>query len=182
MNDNMFYPFAAYVQEVGRAGRDGYPAVATLYFNNADVASNVKGLSDEMREYCKVKTCLRQYICSHLGHQNVSVHSQHDCCDICRKACMCEICQTELEVEIEHISLTPRSSVSNELLEVLLQYFEFETACNTCMCCFLNEDCANEIVKDFEKYCNAQTILINFPNLSLDIAQNITMIVSEFLQ
>ncbi len=41
-----------YQQESGRAGRRGKPAKATLYYNNNDIAKNIDGMTDIMKEYC----------------------------------------------------------------------------------------------------------------------------------
>ena len=49
-----FFLLVAYIQEIGRAGRDGKEAVATLYFNNSDLSSN--GMKKEMRDYCVLQT------------------------------------------------------------------------------------------------------------------------------
>merc|ERR1712062_148732 len=43
-----------YVQEGGRAGRDGKPSTAIMYFNNTDIGPNVPGMSKPMREYCRL--------------------------------------------------------------------------------------------------------------------------------
>ena len=43
-----------YFQETGRAGRDGKPATATLYYNNVDIAKNKPGMSDDV---WKVNAC-----------------------------------------------------------------------------------------------------------------------------
>ena len=40
-----------YMQETGRAGRDGSAATAVLYYNNRDIAKNRKGITEEIRDF-----------------------------------------------------------------------------------------------------------------------------------
>ena len=46
------FTLEAYFQEVGRAGRDGSPSTAVLYFDNSDIATTTH-VRDEMRNYCE---------------------------------------------------------------------------------------------------------------------------------
>ncbi len=49
-----------YIQEIGWAGRDGSESVAILYYDNYDIASNRKEISDEIRNYCQLEgKCMR---------------------------------------------------------------------------------------------------------------------------
>ena len=43
----------AYYQEMGRAGRDGMQARASLHYNGHDIASNKLGMTEEMRIFCR---------------------------------------------------------------------------------------------------------------------------------
>ena len=73
-----------YLQEIGRAGRVGQKATAILYYNNSDIASNRKGLSPAVAEYCKTKACLRSALVKHFGFQSVTfAGSPVDCCSNC---------------------------------------------------------------------------------------------------
>lgn len=74
-----------YLQEFGRAGRNGQKASALLYYNNSDIASNRKGISQAMVDYCKNSTaCFRLLIVNHFGFQNVVFSgSPLDCCSHC---------------------------------------------------------------------------------------------------
>ena len=69
--------FSAYMQEIGRSGRDGEQASATLYYNASDIATNKKHLTKEVREYCQLKTCRRKFLIEYfeyeLDHQYVSI-------------------------------------------------------------------------------------------------------------
>ena len=71
-----------YFQEIGRAGRDGLPAKATLYYNSNDIRSNKPGMTSEMRQYCKQNTeCRRSFILTYFGED--VMNKPDTCCDIC---------------------------------------------------------------------------------------------------
>lgn len=71
-----------YIQQIGRAGRGDQGARATLMINASDTASNVKGLTDEMRGYCNTSECRREYLCKYFGYEISSNASL--CCDNCQ--------------------------------------------------------------------------------------------------
>ena len=83
-----------YFQETGRAGRDGEPSKAILYYNNKDIAKNKPGLQEEVRMYCKIKDkCLRISLLECLDIENaVSLFPEHLCCSICKNICTCTEC------------------------------------------------------------------------------------------
>lgn len=76
-----------YYQEIGRAGRDNKPAKATLYYNGNELASNKSGMTDEMRNYCRLAdTCLREALLSYLGSRSdLGPNSPQPCCSNCLK-------------------------------------------------------------------------------------------------
>ena len=84
-----------YLQETGRAGRNGQFATATMYFNSNDIAANVEGMDDSMRNLCRNQDeeCRRKLI---LNYFTFSVEQSgqplHLCCDICKKRCKCDVC------------------------------------------------------------------------------------------
>ena len=83
----------AYIQETGRAGRDGKPAQAILYYNNRDIAKNRPQMQDEIRNFCKSDTCLRYQMLNALDFNEVHpVKPQHECCNNCQQKCMCSDC------------------------------------------------------------------------------------------
>jgi superfamily II DNA helicase RecQ len=67
-----------YVQEVGRAGRDGQAAEAVLYFNNSDLAE--KPVENTMIEFVRSKSCRRQYLSTYF---DTPFESVSNCCDVC---------------------------------------------------------------------------------------------------
>ena len=70
----------AYFQEVGRAGRSGNQAYASLYYNNSDIASNTHTQA-EMRNYCLETGCMRKNILQYFGFDCTS--SKNRCCGNC---------------------------------------------------------------------------------------------------
>ena len=76
-----------YIQETGRAGRDGSQSTAVLHYNNRDIASNRNDISDEIRDYCRLDgaLCLRKYLLKCLDAEGGYKESvRHWCCSNCR--------------------------------------------------------------------------------------------------
>ena len=79
----------AYFQETERAGRDGKPASAILYYNNRDIARNRKGMMDDMRNFCSSDNiCLRYLLLKALDYvQEMPMRPQHLCCSVWKQQC-----------------------------------------------------------------------------------------------
>lgn len=79
-----------YLQETGRAGRDGNKAIAILH--------NISGqhhVDDLMREYLQNKTeCRRTLLLQHFDKIElpVDICTQCSCCDVCEQKCRCSDC------------------------------------------------------------------------------------------
>ena len=85
-----------YVQETGRAGRNGQDATALLYFNNTDLRSNRPGISKSIINYCKSNRCLRQTILEYLGFTVDPCRQLCKCCSHCKPQCKCDFCSNAL--------------------------------------------------------------------------------------
>lgn len=87
------YTIEEYFQEAGRAGRDGLPAKAHIYFNSYDISKGKKNLSNAMRKYVKVQNCKRAFILNYFGFQlPPRTGPLHECCDYHFQCCDCDEC------------------------------------------------------------------------------------------
>lgn len=72
--------FAAYIQEIGRAGRSDCSAEAILYYNSNDLAQS--SMRSDIKTYCtKQDKCRREVINEHFGFKTEAKPDQ--CCNNC---------------------------------------------------------------------------------------------------
>ena len=148
----------AYSQETGRAGRDGKPATATLFYNNDDLGRQT--VTDEMKKYCRSHECRRAYLTSHFGVEAEAVLPQHQCCDNCEGKCMCDDCMimytASIDIDAEPLEAEASDNTTQLIIEhALNQYFKA-----------VNDELQSNHIID------ATAITGLTPELSLEIAQN----------
>ena len=87
------YTMEEYFQEAGRAGRDGLPAKAHVYYNSYDISEGKKHLSQVMRDYVQKQKCKREMILGYFGFQVPTASGPlHQCCDYHKTMCDCDDC------------------------------------------------------------------------------------------
>ena len=81
----------SYLQETGRAGRDGKDAEAIMSYNSTDISRVF--ISEKIRDYCKLKDCRRKFLLADFdSEQCIELISGCKCCDNCSTTCNCINC------------------------------------------------------------------------------------------
>ena len=184
-----------YYQESGRAGRDKHPSIATLFYNNRDIAPNRPGMMDNMRAYCKsTEKCLRSQLLLYLDAPPAEPHRiPHTCCDVCKATCHCSECKGQSLSHDQTIGKTLVENVvedsvgcdetDNIVMESLAEYVtsikcnsRFAHLCPRLHC--LNKSLLQEVVSKRKEISTVSDLMTNFPIFSKVHAEEILKIIS----
>lgn len=118
----------SYVQESGRAGRDGAQSKAIILFHGLLLVN----VQQDMKDYVKASLCRRAELMKPFGvdlpGRDGSCRPHHSCCDVCANKCTCgddEVCASKDAIELpvrekEDVNVPSRErSVSEENREEL---------------------------------------------------------------
>lgn len=81
----------SYIQETGRAGRDGQPAHAILFYSKRDLSHPF--MEESIRNYCQnASVCRRLVLFQDFDYSSNTSKNQCICCDLCAMVCECSNC------------------------------------------------------------------------------------------
>ena len=150
------------MQQIGRAGRDQAPALSVLHFNNNDLGR--EHVSQEIKEYCHLKTCRREFLMKKFGWELASKPER--CCDICNPSV--------------HESQQP--VLDTDLMASLLEYFQAENEdVDEPLKTGLSRELAKALSLSSEKYKVDTAVKDLHPDLDDLYIDNICLIINSHL-
>ena len=161
-----------YLQQIGRAGRDGNPSEAIMYWSPRLIVH----CDNSLKDIVKGDACIRTSLLKHFQTSPPVKHEpEHDCCSVCHAMCKCsgeECCQPRESHEDVPVSYVPQTrTVAEEDLQTL------EEALNEAKQCFssqpfvysdnmsvnFSEKLVSETVKQAEYIFSLDYIVKNLP-------------------
>lgn len=186
----------AFMQEIGRAGKDGLPCSSTVLFNASHISSNVREMSEAMKHYCRSADCRRSLLAYYFGYEYEVFQCRRACCDNCMAKCACSECailvndnvRTDNEIALCS-GIDNCMKVDEKLVETIKCLFN---TINDEYSCFskcslkpelytgLCDSLATLIAQNALKYVSSQTISNDFPFISLSVCERIFSCLHEY--
>ena len=160
------------MQTTGRAGRDSANSNAILFFNNEDIGKPT--VTPEIKEYCRIKTCRRVYLCQYFGTTSSFSGVYHRCCDNCALQCDCDecvMCKLVAKMEVASQEKAIHSvDVEMRMFNALTQIFAcingkvhhpIDPRLLTC----LTESLATQVSSQYESFASENELQVHFPEI-----------------
>ena len=136
-----------FVQQIGRAGRDGKPSKAVLLYNGL----HLRNCDKNIKEYCSSNSgCLRKLLLAEFGSLEPKTEFDHNCCVHCHKDCLCEGeegCSVSIpDIPPGHEEMKPsiqlKRNVSKEQRTLLTKLlFDFKEKLSAGLISYLSSEC-----------------------------------------
>lgn len=188
----------AYMQEIGRAGRDGSQSYAYLLYHGHQLRHTKK----EMREYVNnTAQCRRAMLLAVFDAVPNRSNPSHTCCDICSAQCQCQSpdqCPGLQSILIEETSVATSSpgiirhlqTEQRELLEFLLLEYKLEVETklgivdqplytHPTLVTGLSDHVLQSVLENAGQLFTVQDIQALTPVFSIEHAQKILTIITE---
>lgn len=162
-----------------------------MYFSNSDIATNVPGMTDEMRDYCRTTSCRRAFISEYFNsplEKPADLEVTHDCCDVCECICKCTQCieldPTSRQKQVTDTNKELKDPLVQEQIEIaLMAYFNMENASTEygSLQTGLSQSLAKNIANEYNLFENTLELNKKYLGLPDLYIQNITCIISQVL-
>ncbi|KAL5022891.1 hypothetical protein ScPMuIL_002046 [Solemya velum] len=154
----------AYIQQTGRAGRDGTQATAVLFWNKSDIGR--PDVTQAVKDYCRnCDNCRRSLIDSYFGFGSASSDKNVPIC--------CDICDSNLKND--WLFTPPLNSLQIHAIRTAIQSFVKIQKIQ------ISSMCVESLASNASYYVNAENILKEF-KLSETIANALSSIISQLLE
>jgi hypothetical protein len=178
------------VQQTGRAGRDGASAEAIMYYNASDISKPT--MTSEMAEFCKLKTCRRQFLASHFGnsYELKSDTLLHSCCDNCELQCQCSTCVLKHNVNntdpSSDTSLTGDPELNIKLKYTLCAFVEAvniqiqgTSIIDAALITGLTTEIAHDISNNYSVLEHIDALAVVYKNIDINYIEGIHQIITQ---
>ena len=182
-----------FVQEIGRAGRDGRKVVSALFYQG----KHLRKCEKAVKRYAKESTYLRNLLMSEFEELNNTV-GDHSCCLSCHLKCLCSDTKCNIDIPFTHHSYQVRGSSKESLkkrkttlqqrllLEELLRDRQRELS-SKCSVYYLSPECttgfSDNLIKSVLSHCkyifNVDYIMENLPVFKKEHACDILHMVRD---
>ena len=174
LTGDMFAIFTGFVQAMGRVGRGGELATATVYYNNSDLAS--PHIDPVMKKFLRSQQCRRDMVVRYFGFTLRDPNPR--CCD------HCVFCYEDIVASISSLFIheSEEDKMKRESLHNSLKlYFAYERKARAGYCTGLSDSVLEAVVSRPCQFTHTITVLQSFPGMKDHYASNIAKIVKATL-